>query len=148
MAGAACGARVRSRRAVMPLKRHAVAVLLLVPQLACGQSFDVRQWNSDAGDFTTNVIDVLNDQYQQRECMNETGDYLGDLFGELRKLKGKMHSRSYLLLRDAILITAEDLAPFDQEITCQVIDRWRLIRTHLYSKIELIGNVLMITEPN
>lgn len=134
--------KTRSLLLLLPL----LLFLQLPPGTAAAQTFSIRQWTADTRVFEEKVLQVLEDRYRDQPCLEKTGAYLGDLFGELRTLKSELHARSYLLLRDAILTTAEETQPYNVDLTCTIIDKWPFLRAHLRSKLELIGNVLLILE--
>lgn len=124
----------------------ALLLCLAWPVTLAAAEFSIRQWSNDSSSFISEVLEPVAADFAERGCVEEIDFYVGPLFEKLRHIKTKVSSKSYLLLRDIILVTAEDLAPFEEQITCEVVDRWRFVRQHVETKIELIGNVLMITE--
>ena len=151
---AACNGR--SHLAELPLRIKAlipaqvywfvIVMILTLPQASMGADFTVRVWLNDAKAFQAYVLEPLDAHFGDQECINNTDVYLGALFIKMRELKGTVHTKSYFLLRAAVLMTAGDVVPFENIINCSIIDRWQLVVNHLQNEIELIGDVIFLVK--
>ncbi|MCB1807367.1 MAG: hypothetical protein KDJ99_20120 [Candidatus Competibacteraceae bacterium] len=121
-------------------------LLALTANAAQASDYGIREWTNDSKLFFTQVLEPVREQLLKRGCVEEVDFYVGPLFAQLREIKTHVSAKSYLLLRDIILTAAEDLAPFEEQMNCQVMDRWPFFENHIHNKIELIGNVFLILE--
>ena len=108
--------------------------------------FSIRAWSNDVKIFRNQVLEAVAGQYKGQDCGDRYDVYFGALFSKLSEIKAIINSKSYLLLRDSILTTAADVTPWDEQLSCSIIDRWTLLESLILNELELIGNVLLIIE--
>ena len=106
----------------------------------------IRQWSNDSKIFLEQVLKPVGKHFEGRDCTVSFADYFGPLFIQLRAIKTTVAAKSYLLFRDIITVSAEELAPFEAVLQCEMLNRWEFLNLHIRSKIELIGNVFLILE--
>lgn len=123
-----------------------ILTLLMVCPAASALDFSIREWSNDTEVFVNQVLQPLHEQFQAQDCESRTNVYLVALFSRLSDIKAVVNSKSYLLLRDSVLTVAADMTPWDQQMSCDMIDRWAVIESHIRNELELIGNVLLIIE--
>ena len=110
------------------------------------EEMGIRQWSNDSKIFFEQVLIPVRENFSGRDCNVGFADYFGPLFVQLRAIKTTVTAKSYLLFRDIITVSAEELAPFEHVLQCEMMNRWEFLELHLRSKIELIGNVFLILE--
>jgi len=115
-------------------------------RLAYAADYGIREWTNDSNIFFVQVLEPVSEQLRERGCVEEVDLYVGPMFFQLREIKTTVTAQSYLLFRDIILNVAEDLAPFEEVMSCQVMDRWPFFENSIRNKVELIGNVFLILE--
>ena len=128
------------------VKRFLLLAVLLAGGTAHGAEFSIREWANDSKVFFAQVIEPTATHFAERGCIEEVDFYVGELFQRLREIKTTVASKSYLLMRDIILSVAEDVAPFEETLNCETIDRWPFFENLIRNNIELIGNVFLIIE--
>ena len=110
------------------------------------EKIGIRQWSNDSQIFFEQVLKPMRESFVERDCTANFTDYFGSLFNQLRTIKTTVTAKSYLLLREIITVSAEELAPFELALQCEVLNRWELLEIHLRSKTELVGNMFLILE--
>lgn len=137
--------RQRCPRRAPALALLALCAILLCPGLAA-EDMGIRQWSNDSKIFLEQVLKPVGKHFEGRDCTVSFADYFGPLFIQLRAIKTTVAAKSYLLFRDIITVSAEELAPFEAVLQCEMLNRWEFLNLHIRSKIELIGNVFLILE--
>ena len=122
------------------------SILIVLCSAVYGADFTIREWSNDIKLFNSQVLEPVGEQFKSQGCVDKMNVYLGALFSALAEIKASVNSKSYLLLRDSVLTTAADLTPWDEQMSCSIIDRWALLKSHIQNELELIGNVLLIIE--
>lgn len=105
-----------------------------------------RAWTNDTKAFNSQVLEPLTAELKGQECIEDVGQYIVILLDKLPDIRATVGSKSYLLFREAIVATAEELGQFEEELTCAVVDRWIIIKHHIERKIEFLGNVFAILD--
>lgn len=123
----------------------ALLAILLRPGFGA-EDMGIRQWSNDSKIFLEQVLKPVGKHFEGRDCTVSFADYFGPLFIQLRAIKTTVAAKSYLLFRDIITVSAEELAPFEAVLQCEMLNRWEFLNLHIRSKIELIGNVFLILE--
>lgn len=128
------------------------AVVLLALSLAVPASAEVvpmREWLRDIEKLQAEVLQPLTEEFASGECNPNFGFHSDRYLRRLQAIRAEINSISYLLFREMMLITAEDVGkyygPHVDSGICQQWQPWDGILLHVENKIEFIGNVFAMT---
>ena len=127
-----------------------LGLILLAP--AHGQEIvPMREWLRDVEKLYTEVLDPLTEKFASEECVPGFGYHSDLYFQHLQRIRSELNSTSYLLFREMVLITAQDVGRFyhvdpnKPSGICRQWDAWSGIRRHIDNKIEFIGNIFAMS---
>lgn len=120
--------------------------LVLSAPLSDAQQFSLRTWDEDTKVLESEVLQPLTERFASQACEPGMGTYISAYSSALVELRGAVASQSYLLFREAALITAEEFHPYRQRVSCKLIDRWQYFVNAIRKKINLLGNALTIMD--
>lgn len=120
--------------------------------LHAAEVVDLREWLQNVETLEEEVIRPLEEQFAQEACVPSLGYYLNHYLEALKKIRGKLHIKSYLIFREIGLITAQDVGiyvdsgPPEQTGACIKWQVWQDgVHVHFKNKIEFVGNIFSLT---
>lgn len=120
--------------------------LVAISTTISAAELSIREWSNDLEAFRNDVFTPLSEQFSSQQCIDDMGQYIVPFLDKLPEIQVKIASKSYLLLRESIVSTAQELGRFEKQINCSVLDRWQIIKHHIERKIQFLGNLFAITE--
>ena len=111
----------------------------------------MREWLRDVEKLQTEVLNPLTEKFTSEECVPAFGYHSDLYFQRLQTIRSDLNSTSYLLFRELMLITAQDVGRFfaaEHKASaglCKQWDAWSGILRHVDNKLEFIGNIFAMS---
>ncbi|MGF1526956.1 MAG: hypothetical protein ACFCBW_09205 [Candidatus Competibacterales bacterium] len=130
-------------------RRHVVQKLDLMANLFAligNESPPREDWNRSVGQLKGQVLEPLSQHFANQPCKSDLQPYFDAYIEHLQGLRSQLDRRTFFLFREALIITALELNPYQGILQCDIVDWWPLVRGHVEQKINLMANLFVIIQ--
>ena len=106
----------------------------------------MREWARDLEQLQVQVLDPLGETFAGETCQDSFDPYFEALLNQVRELKTTISSITYLLFRETVLSTAQDLVLLENKLSCDRFDKWSILRAHIENKLDYTGDVFALLD--
>jgi putative AlgH/UPF0301 family transcriptional regulator len=119
----------------------AMAFLLGGPvQTSAQDVLSPRAWQNDIETMENKVMEALRIDFESYDFPPSWRVYRDDFLDGIRDERQVMHNQSYQIIRDVMLTLSQDFESLVVE------GNWEQAERYLYTKLDLISNILSLTD--
>ena len=105
-----------------------------------------REWSNGVQTFRQQVLAPLSEHFKDQECVSDLKPYMIEVSAKASEVRPSIDQKIYILIREAVVATTEELSPYQGVIDCETADWWPLIHTLIDKKLEFLANVFAIVK--